>query len=145
MKLKEFSCGSNSIKSLDTIKVILPSIAASIIIYVSGCSNNNVTNPAPNPVYFDMYDTLFNDTLVFIFHPRVDLTIDSVVETLSQHSPYTIISNNPAYQFSSDSSYLLGHDTTIQIQSGQQWTFTYTGKIVSNNNRYTTSTYFKVP
>lgn len=130
---------------LSALQVLLPAVFISAILYFSGCGNNDVNGPHENPLSFDMYDTLFNDTLQFIFHPTQNVTIDSVVETLPQNPSYTVISTNPSYVFSNDSAYIVGHSPQIQIQSGQQWTFTYTGKVVSSGSRYTTSTYFKVP
>lgn len=82
---------------------------------------------------------------IFAFQPSVDTKLSKLVVGLPAQPFSDTINNtnNPNYIFSKDTAYSL--DPYTGIQTGQAWTFAFTGNIVSDNTAYTTTSNFTIP
>jgi hypothetical protein len=80
----------------------------------------------------------------FGFKPSVDTKLTKLIASVPSLQFFdTLTNNNTNYVFSKDTTYAL--DPYQGVQTGQQWTFTFTGTIVSSNTGYTVSTNYTVP
>ncbi len=86
-----------------------------------------------------------NTSYTFSFKPSVDTKLSKLVAGVPSLGFFDTLSNtgNPNYVFSKDTTYAI--DPYSGVASGQQWVFTFTGNIVSNNQAYTVTSNFTVP
>ncbi len=84
------------------------------------------------------------NSYTFGFKPSVDTKLTRLIASVPNLQFFdTLTNNNTNYVFSKDTTYAL--DPYTGVQPGQQWTFTFTGTIVSSNSGYTVSTNYSVP
>ena len=84
------------------------------------------------------------NSYTFGVKPSVDTKLTRVIASVPALQFSDTINNaNANYVFSKDTTYAL--DPYQGVQTGQQWTFTFTGTTVSNNAGYTVTTNFTVP
>jgi len=128
--------------------LLLTAIAA--LLFVWGCKDDGTgTNPfdpggTGGDVTFTMTGQGNANEYYFYFKPSVDVKITRLLASLpAQNYTDTATNNNVNYIFSKDTAYTWYNYTGIN--SGQQWTFTFTGSTASNNTAYTVSSNFTVP
>lgn len=119
-----------------------------LLIFVCSCSDNNGTGinqlGTGGNVTFTMQGTGNQTTYDFYFKPSIDVKIDKIIALLpAQNFTDTAANPNTNYVFSKDSSYTWYSYTGVT--SAQQWTFRFSGVLVSNNNPFSESADFIVP
>ena len=116
-----------------------------------GCGDDSSTGsggigggPTGGAITFQITGQGDPNSYTFGIKPSVDTKLTKIIASVPALQFFdTLTSNNPNYVFSKDTTYAL--DPYQGVQTGQQWTFTFTGTIVSNNSGYTVSTNFTVP
>ena len=79
----------------------------------------------------------------FFIKPSVDTKISQVIASVPAFAFADTIAVDPNQTFTGGTEYSL--DPYSGVQSGQAWTFTFTGTIVSNNQAYTVSANYNIP
>jgi hypothetical protein len=131
-------------KSLYLAMVIL------LLSFAYGCSDDSAGSggigggPTGGSITFTITGQGDPNSYTFGIKPSVDTKLTRIIASVPAVPFFdTLTSNNPNYVFSKDTTYAL--DPYQGVQTGQQWTFTFTGTTVSNNSGYTVSTNFTVP
>ncbi len=124
--------------------------AITALLFVWGCKDDGTGTDPFGPggtggdVTFTMTGQGNSTSYYFYFKPSVDVKITRLLASLpAQNYTDTATNNNVNYIFSKDTAYTWYEYTGIN--SGQIWTFTFTGTIASNNTAYTASSNFTVP
>lgn len=121
----------------------------SALVFVWGCKDDSGgTNPfgpgGSGTVTFTMQGQGTQTAYSFYFQPSVNVKVTRILASLpAQNYTDTIPNSNASYVFSKDSAYTWY--TYSGVNSGQQWSFTFTGTIASDNSAYTASSNFTVP
>jgi hypothetical protein len=119
------------------------------LLFVWGCNNDDSgTNPfgpgGNGNVTFTMQGQGTQTSYEFYFQPSVNVKLSRILASLpAQSYTDTVPNNNPNYIFSKDTAYTWYPYTGVN--TGQQWTFTFTGTIASDNAAFTVSSNFNVP
>jgi hypothetical protein len=121
-----------------------------LLSFAYGCSDDSAGSggigggPTGGSITFTITGQGDPNSYTFGIKPSVDTKLTRIIASVPAVPFFdTLTSNNPNYVFSKDTTYAL--DPYQGVQTGQQWTFTFTGTTVSNNSGYTVSTNFTVP
>lgn len=137
------------------MKQLLFALLAVTVIYISSCGSDSSGSGGLGPngggggntVTFTMtgaVDPNNSQNYNFGFKPSVDVKLTTLIASLAaQGFADTIQNGNPTYNFSKDTTYLFGPYTGIQ--TGQAWSFKFTGTVTSSNTAYTSTSNFTVP
>ena len=136
------------------MKIFLTIIAIFVSVYLTGCSNSDVTGPGGGlggpggpggtTVSFTMQGAGNNQSYEFQFKPSVDVKLNYIIASLPAFGFRDSIPNGtPATVFTTTQFYNWYPYTGVE--SGQQWTFTFNGTINSDNQAFTSSVNFTTP
>lgn len=135
------------------MKFIYLILIAFSVVYASSCNNDSSSGSGgigpgggggTGSVTFTMQGQGDPTSYNFYFKPSVDVKVSKIIAKLAaQNFTDTVVNNAPNYVFSKDSSYTWYNYTGVQ--TGQAWSFTFTGNINSGGSAYTSSANFNVP
>lgn len=134
------------------MKLIYLVLIAFLLSLAYGCSDSGTGSGGIGPgggtgsgsITFQMSGQGDINSYTFGFKPSVDTKLSKLIASVPALGfSDTLTNNNANYVFSKDTTYAL--DPYQGVQTGQQWTFTFTGNIVSNNQAYTVTSNFTVP
>ena len=122
-----------------------------LLSFAYGCSDSGTGTggvgggPTGGSITFQMSGQGNNTSYTFSFRPSVDTKLSKLIAAVPSLGFADTLTNtgNPNYVFSKDTTYAL--DPYSGVATGQQWTFTFTGNIVSNNQAYTVTSNYTVP
>ncbi|MBV6479352.1 MAG: hypothetical protein HGGPFJEG_02123 [Ignavibacteria bacterium] len=83
------------------------------------------------------------NSYTFFVKPSVDTKITKVVASVPALQFADTINVDPNQTFTGGTEYQL--DPYSGVQTGQAWTFSFTGNLVSNNQAYTVTTNYTIP
>lgn len=83
------------------------------------------------------------NSYTFFVKPSVDTKITKVVASVPAIAFSDTINVDPNQTYTGGTEYSL--DPYQGVQTGQAWTFSFTGTVVSNNQAYTVTTNYTVP
>ncbi|MBK7444563.1 MAG: fibronectin type III domain-containing protein [Ignavibacteria bacterium] len=114
--------------------------------YYEGVRSNLISvspTPVNSNVTFTMQGQANGANYSFYFQPSVDVKVSRIIANLPAQPYSDTINTNTNYVFSKDTAY-----TWYEYQgiaTGQVWNFVFSGQRVSDNNTYTSTSYFSVP
>lgn len=136
------------------MKIILTILVVFISVYITGCNNSgDVTDPnglggpggpGGNTVNFTMQGSGNAQSFSFTFQPAVDVKLNYLIASLPAQ-PFTDSVPNPDPNFVFTSTQAHTWHPYSGIQSGQQWTFKFSGTTTSNNQAFTSTVNFTIP
>ncbi len=134
------------------MKVLYLVLTVLLLTIAYGCSSDSGSNSGGigggptggGAITFQITGQGDPNSYTFGLKPSVDTKLTRIIASVPALQFFDTLNNtNTNYVFSKDTTYAL--DPYTGVQTGQQWTFTFTGTTVSNNAGYTVSTNFTIP
>lgn len=117
-----------------------------ILIAAAGCNNNgSVMGPEQNSnVSFAISQQVTpTGSMQFMFKPAADIKVSRLISKFpAEQFADTLTYGNPNYVYSKDTTYIINR--YVNVYSGQQWIFDFTGTIPGSNSQYSKAVNYTV-
>lgn len=118
--------------------LILIMFTVMMLVAASGCNNNgSVLGPNQNSnVSFSISQQVTQTgSMQFMFKPGENIKISRLISKFpAEQFADTLTYGNPNYVYSKDTTYIINR--YVNVYSGQQWIFDFTGTIPGSNSQY---------